>query len=159
HAGAVAHRGRIALLPGQSFAGKTTLTAALVELGALYYSDEFAVLDADGLVHPYAKDLSIRDHGRMQRSDTPVETLGGLAGRVPRGGPAWTSGLEAKDGTVVAAAAVIVAGLLGGAGLSYVLRRLRRGRPDLAIGAPLAAGLAIRWLAIAGVSALGLNAS
>ena len=84
HAGAVAWEGRILLLPGQSFAGKTTLTAALVRLGATYYSDEFAVLDEDGLVHPYAKGLSLREEsGRMQRSDTPVERLGGSAGTEP----------------------------------------------------------------------------
>jgi hypothetical protein len=84
HAGAVAHEGRVALLPGASFAGKTTLTAALVRLGATYYSDEFAVLDEDGLVHPYAKALSLREEsGRMQRSDTPVERLGGTAGSEP----------------------------------------------------------------------------
>ena len=83
HAGVVAHGGRIALLPGESFAGKTTLTAELVRLGATYYSDEFAVLDQDGLVHPYAKGLSLRDNGRMQRSDTPVERLGGRAGTEP----------------------------------------------------------------------------
>lgn len=83
HAGAVAHEGRIALLPGRSFAGKTTLTAELVRLGATYYSDEFAVLDDDGFVHPYAKGLSLRDAGRMQRADTPVERLGGSAGIEP----------------------------------------------------------------------------
>jgi hypothetical protein len=84
HAGAVAHAGRMLLLPGESFAGKTTLTAALVRLGATYYSDEFAVLDEDGLVHPYAKGLSLReDNGQMQRSDTPVERLGGAAGTEP----------------------------------------------------------------------------
>jgi len=83
HAGVVAHGGRAALLPGESFAGKTTLTAALVALGAVYYSDEFAVLDDDGLVHPYAKGLSLRDNGRMQRSDTPVEDLGGVSGDDP----------------------------------------------------------------------------
>ncbi len=83
HAGVVAHEGRIALLPGKSFAGKTTLTAALVRLGATYYSDEFGVLDGKGLVHPYAKGLSLRDNGRMQPSDTPVERLGGTAGTEP----------------------------------------------------------------------------
>jgi hypothetical protein len=83
HAGAVAQGGRVALLPGGSFAGKTTLTAALVRLGAVYYSDEFAVLDDDGLVHPYPRGLSLRDNGRMQRADTPVERLGGVAGSEP----------------------------------------------------------------------------
>ncbi len=30
--------------------GKTTLVKAMVEAGATYYSDEFAVLDKEGLV-------------------------------------------------------------------------------------------------------------
>jgi hypothetical protein len=76
HAGAVAHNGRAILIPGLSFSGKTTLVAALVRAGAIYYSDEFAVLDSDGLVHPYAKPLSFS-------VDRHVEELGGLAGEEP----------------------------------------------------------------------------
>jgi hypothetical protein len=79
HAGVVAHNGRALVIPGLSFAGKTSLVAALVREGAHYYSDEFAVLDVDGLVHPYAKPLSIRDHNRIQ-FEHDVETLGGVAG-------------------------------------------------------------------------------
>lgn len=60
HAGVVAHGGRALVIPGQSFSGKTTLVAALVEAGASYCSDEYAVLDRDGRVHPYARRLSIR---------------------------------------------------------------------------------------------------
>jgi hypothetical protein len=52
HAGVVAVGDRAILLPGMSFAGKSTLVAALVSTGATYLSDEFAVLDAAGLVHP-----------------------------------------------------------------------------------------------------------
>jgi hypothetical protein len=79
HAGVVAKDGRGLILPGVSFAGKTTLVAALVRAGALYYSDEFAVLDLDGNVHPYPKALSLRGDGRTQ-VDHAVETLGGQAG-------------------------------------------------------------------------------
>ncbi len=82
HAGAVAHRGRAILLPGRSFAGKTTLVAALVRAGATYYSDEFAPLDENGLVDPYAKPLSLRDEDQLQRNHA-VETLGGRAGNQP----------------------------------------------------------------------------
>lgn len=53
HAGSVGHMGRAILLPGPSFSGKTTLVAALVKAGAGYCSDEFAVLDESGLLHPY----------------------------------------------------------------------------------------------------------
>ena len=60
HAGAVAVNGRGLILPGRTFTGKSTLTRALVEQGANYYSDEFAVLDAQGCLHPYTRPLSIR---------------------------------------------------------------------------------------------------
>lgn len=82
HAGAVAHKGRTIVLPGLSFAGKTTLVAALVQAGATYYSDEFAVLDENGLVHPYPKPLSLRNEQRIQ-VDQSVESLGGVAGDRP----------------------------------------------------------------------------
>jgi hypothetical protein len=79
HAGAVGHAGGALVLPGSSFTGKTTLVAALVRAGATYYSDEYAVLDSDGLVHPYAKPLSIRGDSYLQR-DHRVEALGGTTG-------------------------------------------------------------------------------
>lgn len=82
HAGAVAHEGRAIVLPGNSFAGKSTLTAALVAEGALYYSDEFTVLDEHGLVHPYPKAVSLRRPDAMQ-ADHTVESLGGTAGTDP----------------------------------------------------------------------------
>jgi hypothetical protein len=55
HAGVVAWRGKAILLPGKSFSGKSTLTMALVDAGATYYSDEYAVLDAQGLVHAFPR--------------------------------------------------------------------------------------------------------
>ncbi len=63
HAGAVGVGGQAIVLPGKSFAGKTTLAAALVRAGAEYCSDEYAALDADGRVHPYPKPLSVRTGG------------------------------------------------------------------------------------------------
>ena len=51
---------RALLVPGQTFTCKTMLVQALVEAGATYYSDEYAVLDDAGLVHPYPRPLSIR---------------------------------------------------------------------------------------------------
>jgi hypothetical protein len=82
HAGVVAHGGWAIVLPGSSFAGKTTLVLALVSAGAHYYSDEFAVLDELGLVHPYAKSPSLRDP-RRDRSDGRVERFGVEAGARP----------------------------------------------------------------------------
>jgi hypothetical protein len=78
HAGVVAVDGRALLVPGRSFSGKTTLTAALLRAGAAYGSDEYAVLDADGLVHPYPRPLSLRQDGarpRVTAADLGAETL------------------------------------------------------------------------------------
>jgi hypothetical protein len=61
HAGVVAHDSRAIVIPGRSLAGKTTLVLELVRAGAVYYSDEFAVIDERGLVHPYAAPPSPRD--------------------------------------------------------------------------------------------------
>ena len=47
HAGVVGWRGLAIVLPGRSRTGKSTLVAELVLRGAVYYSDEFAVLDDD----------------------------------------------------------------------------------------------------------------
>ena len=81
HAGVVGHRDSAIVLPGTSFSGKTTLVAELVRAGATYCSDEFAVLDEQGLVHPYPKPLSIRTNGPGQ-TDHPIESWGATAGEV-----------------------------------------------------------------------------
>jgi hypothetical protein len=83
HAGVVGVDDRTIVLPGRSFAGKTTLVAALVRAGAEYWSDEYAVLDADGLVHPYPKPLSVRINDTCETDEQPVESLGGRAGDRP----------------------------------------------------------------------------
>ena len=79
HAGAVAWRDCLILMPGAGFSGKTTLTAELVKAGADYYSDDFAVLDLEGLVHPYPKPLSLREKGSRtgEQTDYEVEYFGG----------------------------------------------------------------------------------
>src|SRR5205814_290720 len=83
HAGVVAARGGAIVIPGRTFTGKSTLVAALVEAGAAYYSDEYAVLDERGRVHPFAKPISIRGaHGGRGRR-LPVAALGGRAGTRP----------------------------------------------------------------------------
>ncbi len=83
HSGVVAWRGRGLLLPGTSFAGKTTLVAELVRAGATYYSDEYALIDARGWVHPYPRPLALRAPGSEKQTPTDVETLGGVAGVEP----------------------------------------------------------------------------
>jgi hypothetical protein len=83
HAGVVGWRGRAIIIPGQSLTGKTTLVAELVRQGATYYSDEYAVLDARGRVHPYLKPLSIRDGASTRPQRVSVESLGGRGGEKP----------------------------------------------------------------------------
>ena len=83
HAGVVATGGLALLLPGVSFAGKTTLVRSLVEAGAIYYSDEFAVLDATGHVHPYARPLEYRPPDGGPSVDYRADELGGVAGDQP----------------------------------------------------------------------------
>jgi hypothetical protein len=83
HAGVVGWKGCAILVPGRSNTGKSTLVARLVQAGATYYSDEYAVLDIRGRVHPYPKPLSIREHGNGKRTKYPVEVLGGAAGSRP----------------------------------------------------------------------------
>ncbi len=82
HAGVVGHDGSAILVPGHSFAGKSTLVAALVEMGAIYLSDEFAAIDERGLVHPFPTPLSLRDEHRVA-TDHEIERLGGVTGREP----------------------------------------------------------------------------
>jgi hypothetical protein len=83
HAGVVGWRGQAILLPGPTCAGKTTLVTALLRAGATYYSDEYAVLDGRGMVHPYARQLSLRqpEGGRNQRCGP--EEFGSHAGEKP----------------------------------------------------------------------------
>jgi hypothetical protein len=68
HSGAVAIDGRVLLLPGRSHAGKSTLVAALLGFGASYCSDEFAVIDPAGRVHPYSRPLALRSPVRRVRA-------------------------------------------------------------------------------------------
>jgi hypothetical protein len=81
HAGVVAWKDRAIVLPARSFGGKSTLVAELVRRGAVYYSDEYAILDEHGLVSPFPKPLSIRGViDEYQQVHYPVESFGGTAG-------------------------------------------------------------------------------
>jgi hypothetical protein len=83
HAGAVGWKGQAILIPGRSFSGKSTLVAELVRAGATYYSDEYAVLDARGRVHPFSKPLELREEGDHRQTKITVAELGGQAGTKP----------------------------------------------------------------------------
>jgi hypothetical protein len=83
HAGVVAWEDRALLLPGVSHAGKSTLVAELVRVGATYYSDEFALLDAEGRVHPFTRDIRMRHPGATDQVPLPLNALDGRAGTAP----------------------------------------------------------------------------
>ncbi len=81
HAGAVGWKGKAILLPARSFSGKSSLVAELVKRGALYYSDDFAVLDEEGLLNPFHRQISLRGYeDKYRQVDFTVESLGGKAG-------------------------------------------------------------------------------
>jgi hypothetical protein len=60
HAGVVGWDGRAAVIPGPSHSGKSTLVAALVNAGATYYSDEYAVIDLQGRDHAFPREIRLR---------------------------------------------------------------------------------------------------
>ena len=71
-AGVVGWRGRAIIIPGKSLSGKSTLVAELVRAGADYYSDEFAVIDERGLVHPFVKyPVIVQPDGRLIEKPPP----------------------------------------------------------------------------------------
>jgi len=82
HAGVVGWNGQAIVIPGRSFSGKSSLVKALVKAGASYYSDEFAVLDGRGRVHPYPIPLAIRTDGAPSMKYR-AEEFGGVTGVCP----------------------------------------------------------------------------
>lgn len=59
------------------------LVRELVRAGARYYSDEFAVLDHLGRVHPFLKPLAVRENGNGQQVKQEIESVGGHSGSKP----------------------------------------------------------------------------
>jgi hypothetical protein len=85
HAGVVVWRESAIVIPGRSYSGKTTLVAEMIKRGAEYFSDEYAVLDANGLVHPFPKTLSIRGIiDEYQQVEFSASEFGGETGTEPR---------------------------------------------------------------------------
>jgi hypothetical protein len=81
HCGVVGWRGKAILIPGHTCYGKTTLVGRFLEAGAAYYSDEFAILDSAGKVHPYARPLQIRRQpGSLKQTPVTMEELGATGG-------------------------------------------------------------------------------
>lgn len=73
HAGAVLIKDRAVLLPGSTHAGKSSLVAELLRRGASCYSDEYALIDGTGGLHPYPRPLLLRDGGSQQSAVFPEE--------------------------------------------------------------------------------------
>ncbi len=81
HAGVVRWGDKAIVLPAQSNQGKTSLVVELVRRGALYYSDEYAVFDREGYVHPFSKPVSVREDPESPlQNDYDVEVFGGRKG-------------------------------------------------------------------------------
>jgi hypothetical protein len=83
HAGVVGWKGKAIVLPGRSFSGKTTLVTELIRAGATYYSDEYAIFDERGRVHPYTRALGIRENASFNASKVRPEDLGARLGTKP----------------------------------------------------------------------------
>jgi hypothetical protein len=139
HAGAVAHRGQGIVIPGASFSGKTTLVSALVRAGAEYYTDENAVLDDQGLLHPYPKALGVREiPGDWTQTARAVTELGGVGGTRPvpvklvvaseyRPGAAWEPSTLSPADTVLTLMQYTVGSLDRPAESMQVMRRAAAG--------------------------------
>lgn len=83
HAGVVGWKGKAIVIPGRSHSGKSTLVAELLRLGATYYSDEYAVLDNRGRVHPFPTPLSLRGPGGGRPDRIPPDKLATAVGLRP----------------------------------------------------------------------------
>jgi|ERR1051326_1413304 hypothetical protein len=83
HAGVVGWKDWAILIPGLSHSGKTTLVDRLIRAGATYYSDEYAVLDARGRVHPYPRPLGVRSEQSLITRRVAAEEIGAQVGRKP----------------------------------------------------------------------------
>jgi hypothetical protein len=158
HAGVVGWAGGALLIPGRSHTGKTTLVAELVRAGARYYSDEYAVLDGWGRVHPYPRRLAIRGaDGTTSR--WAAEALGGAPGVEPlpvdlvvvtsyRAGGRWTPRRLSPGQGVLALMANTVPARRAPAAALRVLRRVARRASVVASERAEAAQLAPALLAL-----------
>lgn len=97
HAGAVVWDHRALLLPGATHAGKSSLVAELLRRGATYYSDEFALIDPQGLVYPYPRPLLLRN-GRPQQSPVLAQEFNVPVGDTPAP-VSWILALEYVPGS------------------------------------------------------------
>jgi len=84
HAGVVSWKGRGIVIPGKSFSGKSTLVSELIKRDCEYLSDEFAVIDKKGYVHPFPKKISMRGIiDEYKQVDLAVAEFGGRESKKP----------------------------------------------------------------------------
>lgn len=84
HAGAVGWKGKGIIMPGASFIGKSRLVAELVRNGAVYYSDEYAIFDREGFLHPFARTMTMRtDEQNYRVFEVEASDVGGKIGKEP----------------------------------------------------------------------------
>ena len=115
HAAAVEVEGRVVLIPGRSWSGKSSLALALCRQGGALWSDDLAVLGPDGRISDFALPRSRRrpDHEPVL---LPPERLGWVPGREPAPVGAvlltsWTEGSRLRLRPITPAQAAL--GLLG----------------------------------------------
>lgn len=98
HAGAVLLGDRAVLLPGKSFAGKSSLVAELLRRGATCLSDEYALIDGAGMVHSYPRPLLLRNSDHEQAAVLPGDLHAQIASTPAR--VAWILSLRYEAGGV-----------------------------------------------------------
>ncbi len=96
HAGCVLWQGRVLLLPGGSHAGKSSLVAELLRRGPSCFSDEYALVDVEGLVHPYPRPLLLRNGGEEQVPVLPQDF--GVSAATAPAPLGWVLALEYRAG-------------------------------------------------------------
>jgi hypothetical protein len=104
HAGAVLWGERALLLPGVTHAGKSTLVAELLRRGATYFSDEYALIDSAGRVHPYPRPLLLRN-GCPEQFPVLAGECNASVGEAPAQ-VGWILSLEYQPGSIWSVAAV-----------------------------------------------------
>jgi len=83
HAGVVGWKGKAIVIPGLSYSGKTTMVSKLIQAGATYYSDEYAVVNARGQVYSYPRRLGMRMTDSFEATKISAAKLGGKTGVKP----------------------------------------------------------------------------
>ena len=82
HASVVGWEGRAIVVPGGTVSGKTSLVAGLIELGAEYYSDEYALIDVRGRAWPFPRARST-DTSSVESEARHLEDSVASVGRRP----------------------------------------------------------------------------